>query len=156
MIRSTYLVTMRDYLGYVSAWGFWLGLLFTPVIIGIFILAPTFAQNAQPTRYFAVIEQGDTFTKALRQQMDDSVGVMARAMLDPLAIAEDRESEKIAAFDEARANGASVDEAFAQAGGNTAMLPRQDFVEVEAPVSNSAELAPYLIGETLVDTDEGP
>ena len=52
MIRSTYLVARRDYLGYVTAWGFWLGLLFTPVILGIFILAPTFAQNSQPTRYY--------------------------------------------------------------------------------------------------------
>ena len=58
MIRSTYLVARRDYLGYVSAWGFWLGLLFTPIILGIFILAPTFAQNAQPTRYYTIIEQG--------------------------------------------------------------------------------------------------
>ena len=156
MIRSTYLVTMRDYLGYVSAWGFWLGLLFTPVIIGIFILAPTFAQNAQPTRYFAVIEKGDTFTNALREEMDNSTGIMARAMLDPLAIAEDRDSEKLSTFDEARSNGATVDEAFTQAGGNPAMLPRQDFVEVEAPVESSAELAPYLIGETLVQTEEGP
>lgn len=156
MIRSTYLVTMRDYLGYVSAWGFWLGLLFTPIILGIFVLAPTFAQNAQPTRYFSVIEQGTTFTEALRDEMGDSAATMARAMLDPLAIAEDRVSEKIETFDEARASGASVNDAFESAGGNPAMLPRQDFVEVASPVSNSADLAPYLIGEALVDTAEGP
>lgn len=156
MIRSTYLVTMRDYLGYVSAWGFWLGLLFTPIILGIFVLAPTFAQNAQPTRYFSVIEQGTTFTEALRDEMGDSATTMARAMLDPLAIAEDRDSEKIETFDEARASGASVNDAFESAGGNPAMLPRQDFVEVASPVSNSADLAPYLIGEALVDTAEGP
>jgi ABC-2 type transport system permease protein len=40
-MHSTYLVARRDYLGYVSAWGFWLGLLFTPLILGIFMLAPT-------------------------------------------------------------------------------------------------------------------
>ncbi|MEM9842063.1 MAG: ABC transporter permease, partial [Pseudomonadota bacterium] len=72
MIRSTYLVARRDYLGYVTAWGFWLGLLFTPVIIGIFILAPTFAQNAQPTRYFTVIETGSVFKDALRREMAES------------------------------------------------------------------------------------
>ena len=156
MIRSTYLVTRRDYLGYVSAWGFWLGLLFTPVILAVFILAPTFAQNAQPTRYFTIIEQGTEFTDALRAELSDSDSVMARAMLDPMAAIEDRDSEKIVAFDAAIAEGASVTEAFEQAGGNPEMLPRQDYVEVEPPVRTSEALAPYIAGETLIDTSEGP
>jgi ABC-2 type transport system permease protein len=156
MIRSTYLVTMRDYLGYVSAWGFWLGLLFTPIILGIFILAPTLAQNAQPTRYFAVIEAGDTFTNALQEQMAESVSVTARAMLDPVAVAQNQDSEKLEAFDAAREEGASVEEAFAQAGGVPEMLPRQDFVQVDPPVTNSADLAPYITGATLIETEEGP
>lgn len=156
MIRSTYLVTRRDYLGYVSAWGFWLGLLFTPVILGIFILAPTFAQNSQPTRYFTVIEQGNAFTEALRESLPRADEAIARAMLDPMASAEGRESEKVAAFDEAIAAGASVTDALEQAGGNPTMLPRQGFVEVAPPVTNSAELAPYLKGEKLIDTPEGP
>jgi len=156
MIRSTYLVTRRDYLGYVSAWGFWLGLLFTPVILGIFILAPTFAQNSQPTRYFTVIEQGDAFTEALREHLSDGEAELARAMVDPIAILDDSPSEKLEAFDDAIEAGASVSEAFEQAGGNPGLLPRQDFVEIPPPVSDSAELAPYLLGEKLVDTEEGP
>ena len=124
MIRSTYLVTMRDYLGYVSAWGFWLGLLFTPVIIGIFILAPTFAQNAQPTRYFAVIEKGDTFTNALREEMDNSTGIMARAMLDPLAIAEDRDSEKLSTFEACPSFGVFERIAYSQQTARLRRLPR--------------------------------
>lgn len=156
MIRSTYLVTLRDYLGYVSAWGFWLGLLFTPVILGIFILAPTFAQNAQPTRYYSVIESGTAFTDALRLQMSETESRTARMMLDPLAIAEDRASEKLDAFDAARDEGASVREAFEAAGGTPAMLPRQDFVEVPAPTADRDALTPYLLTEKLVDTPEGP
>jgi len=156
MIRSTYLVTRRDYLGYVSAWGFWLGLLFTPVILGIFILAPTFAQNAQPTRYFTVIEQGTAFTEALRDNMAGSEARMARTMLDPLAVVEGTDSEKVTAFDAAIDAGANVPEAYEQAGGDPITLPRQDFVEIDAPVTASADLAPYLLGETLVDTPEGP
>ncbi|MEL7111024.1 MAG: ABC transporter permease [Pseudomonadota bacterium] len=155
MIRSTYLVTRRDYLGYVSAWGFWLGLLFTPVILGIFILAPTFAQNAQPTRYFTVIEQGNAFTEALRENLTSSEATVARAMLDPLAVVEDTESEKVQAFDDAIDDGATVAEAFETAGGNPAMLPRQDFVEVDPPVSTSAELGPFLLGDQLLETPSG-
>ena len=155
MIRSTYLVTRRDYLGYVSAWGFWLGLLFTPVIIGIFMFAPMLAQNTQPTRYFTVIEQGDAFTAALRENLTSTEATVARAMLDPLSVVEDSASEALQTFDTAIDEGASVSEAFEQAGGNPALLPRQDFVEVPAPVSNSADLAPYLAGEALVDTPDG-
>ncbi|MEP1144744.1 MAG: ABC transporter permease [Henriciella sp.] len=155
MIRSTYLVTRRDYLGYVSAWGFWLGLLFTPVILAVFILAPTFAQNAQPTRYFTVIEQGTDFKDALRAELSDTDSVVARAVLDPMAALEDRESEKIEAFDAALEEGATVTEAFERAGGQPNMLPKRDFVEIEPPVQTSAELAPYIAGIELVETEEG-
>lgn len=156
MIRSTYLVTRRDYLGYVSAWGFWLGLLFTPVILAVFILAPTFAQNAQPTRYFTVLEQGSAFSQALRAEMSETDSAMARAALDPMAAIEDRDSEAITKFDEALESGASVSEAFESAGGNPAVLPRQDYVEVDPPVRTSAALAPFLAGEELISTPDGP
>jgi len=156
MIRSTYLVARRDYLGYVSAWGFWLGLLFTPIILGIFILAPTFAQNAQPTRYYTIIEQGSDFTDAMRAEMASSDARTARLMLDPMALAEDTPSDKIDAFDAARANGASVEDAFEAAGGNPAMLPKADFIEVPPPVQTGEALAPFLLGETLIETAEGP
>ena len=124
MIRSTYLVARRDYLGYVSAWGFWLGLLFTPVIIGIFMFAPMLAQNTQPTRYFTVIEQGDAFSNALRENLSVGEALLARAMLDPMAVIDDIASEAVESFDAAIESGASVAEAFERAGGNPALLPR--------------------------------
>lgn len=156
MIRSTYLVTRRDYLGYVSAWGFWLGLLFTPIILGVFIFAQAFAQNAQPTRYFTIIEDGTAFSEALRENLNTSQAALARSILDPLALVEDRDSEQIQTFDDALDAGATVIEAFEQAGGNPALLPRQDFVEVDPPVTRSEELQPYLLGEILIDTEDGP
>ena len=156
MIRSTYLVARRDYLGYVSAWGFWLGLLFTPVIIGIFMFAPMLAQNTQPTRHFTVIEQGDAFSNALRENLSAGEALLARAMLDPMAVIDDKASEAVESFDAAIESGASVAGAFEQAGGNPALLPRRDFVEVPAPVNNSGDLAPFLAGDRLVDTEDGP
>lgn len=156
MIRSTYLVTRRDYLGYVSAWGFWLGLLFTPLILGIFMFAPMLAQNTQPTRYFTVIEQGNAFTDALRENLTSSETTIARAMLDPVAVVEDNTSEALETFDSAIESGASVADAFEQAGGSPNLLPRQDFVEVAPPVDTSEALAPYLAGTALVDTRDGP
>ena len=126
-MHSTYLVARRDYLGYVSAWGFWLGLLFTPLILGIFMLAPTLAQNSQPTRYFTVIESGTEFTDALRREMDKSAARTARVMLDPVAAAQEEDSEKLKAFDTARDKGETSLDAFVSAGGDPSILPKQDF-----------------------------
>ena len=156
MIRQTYLVTRRDYLGYVSAWGFWLGLLFTPVLFAAGIILSGLAESAQPTRYYTVIEQGTTFSNALRAEMSTSQSEIARTMVDPVAALEGRDSEKITQFDEALKAGDTVEEAFIKAGGNPDVLPRQDFFEVEAPVRSSAELGPYLTGESTIATPEGP
>jgi ABC-2 type transport system permease protein len=152
---STYLVARRDYLGYVSAWGFWLGLLFTPLILGIFMFAPMLAQNSQPTRYFTVIESGTEFTDALRAEVDKSLASQARSRLDPIAVQQDQESEILTAFDAARERGLNAAEAFEAAGGDPTALPKADFVEISPPVTNSADLATYLIGETPVQTPEG-
>lgn len=156
MIRQTYLVTRRDYLGYVSAWGFWLGLLFTPVLIAAGIILPGLAESAQPTRYYTVIEQGTTFSDALRSEMSTSQTEVARALLDPVAALENRDSEKVTQFDDAIKNGDSVEDAFVKAGGNPEVLPSRDFVEVDSPVRSSDQLGPYLTGEATISTPEGP
>ncbi len=153
---STYLVARRDYLGYVTAWGFWLGLLLTPVLMGIFMFAPTLAASSQPVRYFTIIESGDAFTKAMRTELDNLQATAARASLDPMAAVQGEQSEKLAAFDEARENGASTAEAVEAAGGAQINIPVGAFVEVEPPGRTAEELRPYLLEERLIDTSEGP
>lgn len=153
---STYLVARRDYLGYVSAWGFWLGLLFTPLILGIFMFAPMLAQNSQPTRYFTVIESGTEFTEALRAEIDKSLASEARTRLDPIAVQQDKDSEALTTFDDAREQGNTALEAFLTAGGEPGTFPKADFVEIPPPASSSSELAPFLTGEAQVETPEGP
>ncbi|MEM9055321.1 MAG: ABC transporter permease [Pseudomonadota bacterium] len=153
---STYLVARRDYLGYVTAWGFWLGLLFTPVILGIFMFAPMLAQNSAPTRYFAVIESGDTFTNALQNELKTIQATAARASLDLVATAQGNTSEKIELFEKALEDGATVDEALIAAGGAQIALPLPDFVLVPAPATSVEALQPYLSGQRMVDTPNGP
>jgi len=155
-MRSTYLVAMRDYLGYVTAWGFWLGLLFTPVLLGIFMLAPSFAKNAQPTRYFTVLEQGDEFTKALRTEFQTVEITKARALVDPINAAQGKQSDKLGVFDQALEAGSSPQEALEAAGGTPALFPAPSYVEIPAPVSGIDELRPYLLGEKLIETPTGP
>lgn len=68
-MRSIYLVARRDYLGYVSSIGFWIGMLLTPLLMGIGAMAPSWIENATSAKYYAVVEQGDTFTKELEKQL---------------------------------------------------------------------------------------
>jgi len=123
---STYLVARRDYLGYVTAWGFWLGLLFTPVIMGVFMFAPILAEQAQPTRYFSVLETGNAFSKAMAVELDAGDARQARNLVDPIAIAQNKDSEKLKLFDQARDNGATTLEAVEAAGGQQVTLPQNN------------------------------
>lgn len=155
-MHGIYLVTRRDYLGYVSAWGFWLGLLFTPLILIIFMLAPSFAASSQPTRYFTVLEPNAAFSQALQAEMDKSLERQARAMIDPMADIQGQDSTKLDLFDAAIAQGATPRDAFESAGGNPAvLLAQQDFVQVEPPAKTIDALRPYLLGEKLLATPTG-
>ncbi|MEM1036394.1 MAG: ABC transporter permease [Pseudomonadota bacterium] len=152
---STYLVARRDYLGYVTAWGFWLGLLFTPVILGIFMFAPTLAQSSAPTRYFTVIESGDEFARALDREIQEIQVAVARASLDMAATVQGEESETITRFNDAIERGDSIEEALEAAGGAQIPLPIQDFVRIDPPERDIDALQPYLQGNRLAQTDQG-
>ena len=157
MIRSIYLVARRDYLGYVQAWGFWLGLLLTPLLLAVAIMAPTWAENSQPTRYYAVIESGDTFSAVLDAELNENRVEMARLTLDPASVMGTAEpNEALVTFDAALGEGASIDEALDRAGAPVIDLPQAGFVRVSAPATTQEAITPYLLGEQLVDTPEGP
>ncbi|WP_300377957.1 ABC transporter permease [Henriciella sp.] len=156
MMRSIYLVARRDYLGYVQAWGFWLGLLLTPVLMGVGMMAPSWAAASQPTRYYTVIEDGNAFAEVLRSELDKEREQVARMTLDPLAVMNNETSEAIETFDAALDEGASVEVALERAGGSTVDLPQSDFIYVEPPARTSEALQPYLLGERSIETPNGP
>ncbi|MEQ9314305.1 MAG: hypothetical protein RLN72_00550, partial [Henriciella sp.] len=143
MIKSIYLVARRDYLGYVQAWGFWLGLLLTPILMGVGMMAPTWAANSQPTRYYTVIEQGTEFSDALRAELQQDRIAMARLTLDPGLIMNGEPNAAVQTFDAAIEKGVSVDEALAEAGGAQVSVPQADFIAVPPPVSTEDAIRPY-------------
>jgi len=156
-MHSIYLVTRRDYLGYVSAWGFWLGLLFTPILLGIFLLAPAFAASSQPARYFTIIETETDFSQALIKEMEKLQVQQARILIDPAASMQGQPSEKLEKFDQLILQGRSAEEAFTEAGGSPGLFQsNQSFHLIEPPATTAEALAPYLKGEKLADTDKGP
>ncbi|WP_084420531.1 ABC transporter permease [Henriciella litoralis] len=155
-MRSIYLVARRDYLGYVQAWGFWLGLMLTPILMAVGIMAPSWAAASQPTRYYTVIESGTAFADALRAELDEDRIDRARLLLDPTGALNDTPSEKVEAFDAAIDSGASVQEALDAAGGAQVQLPQADFISVPPPADTEEAIRPYLLGDKTVETPTGP
>ncbi|MBU6372332.1 MAG: ABC transporter permease [Alphaproteobacteria bacterium] len=54
-MREILLVARREYLAYVGAWGFWLSLITTPLLLAVMIGAPLLLRQAEPERRIAVI-----------------------------------------------------------------------------------------------------
>lgn len=120
MIRSIWLVARREYIGYVSAIGFWLGLILTPIGLAVGLLLPTLLMKAQPARYYAVVDTQDEFKDALQWQLESwqrgDTLVELRHALDAVSPAEKRRI--LSDYDKAYANGLSPQEAL-----NAANLP---------------------------------
>ena len=61
------LVARREYLAYITAWGFWVGIIFTPLALLLALGLPALIESSQPARYYAVLEDGNTFSDALTE-----------------------------------------------------------------------------------------
>lgn len=155
-MRSTYLVAMRDYLGYVTAWGFWLGLFFTPVLLGIFMIAPNLAAQSAPPRYFTVIDAGGEFDKALQSEFYAVAVAKVRDDLAKVSPSQSEEGGTLEAFNQAIESGVNPQTALEMAGGSQVKIPRPSYIRIPSPVQTVEELRPYLEGQLLVDTANGP
>lgn len=155
-MRNMLLVARRDYLGYVTAWGFWLGLFLTPVLLGVFSLAPALAASTTPTRYFTIIETGTEFLDAIQEEADNARIDAARAQITALGVIGRDSAAMLTRFDAAIADGAGPEDALRRAGvQNIAPLPEIDYLPVTAPARTAEDLRPWLLGEQLINTPEG-
>lgn len=113
MIRSIWLVARREYLGYVSALGFWLGLILTPLGLAVGVLVPGMIMKSQPARYYTVVDNQDSVKDALVWQFQSwqssNTENLLRQSLTTSSPAEKRRI--IAAYEKAYAEGASPQEA---------------------------------------------
>ena len=127
-MRNTFLVFKRDYLGYVQAWGFWLGILAAPVLLVLMALLLGLASNSTPDRYYAVIETGNLYAEQIDLEFK-------------------REQENLAEVTEAiTGNAADVDDLEGFTG---------KFIAVAPPARTVDELRPYLLGEKTIDGPDG-
>ncbi len=141
-----FLVARREYFAYVTAWGFWLGLLFTPLILAIAGGLPLLIEKTQPARYYTVIDQDGAFLQALEAEVSKRREKAAKALIKA---SKDGDAEKL--FDTLRTDGASVDQALVKVlPAGQASLPSQPFEFVTPPADTVDGLKPYLTGEQLV------
>ncbi|MEM9740046.1 MAG: ABC transporter permease [Pseudomonadota bacterium] len=160
MLRSIYLVARRDYLGYVTAWGFWLGLMITPILFGLGITLPSFAASQTPVRYFAVVDGNGAFERAVEIEMQRRATNTARGMIETTSIlvGEGETRAALERFDAAIEAGdtpqAALGEASPQLAGVT--IPDGNYALVPAPARDIDGLRPFLTGEQTVDTPHGP
>jgi ABC-2 type transport system permease protein len=149
-MRSIYLVARREYVAYVSSWGFWLGLILTPVGLMLGGVLPSLILQSQPIRYYAVLDADGSFARALdaeleRRLSDEARGLMAAAMLSQPAEAQQEARRR---FDEARAEGLDVAAAYRAAGAPDGLAaPERKLIEVPPPARDLAALTPWLTGE---------
>ncbi|MEE9381345.1 MAG: ABC transporter permease, partial [Hyphomonadaceae bacterium] len=156
-MRNIYLIARRDYLGYVTAWGFWLGLMLTPVLMSIGMLAPALAASSTPERYYTVVEEGDEFLNAMRVKYQETQAEMARTQIVALTLVRDDSEDVLARFDAAIEDGLDADAAFALTGlSDTMEIPQASYVSVPPPARTAEALAPWLLGERMVDGPLGP
>ncbi len=135
-MRNIYLIFRRDYLGYVKAWGFWLGLAALPLFLLLGAGFGAYAAASSPLRYYAVVEPDRTFAEAIANTFAAYDAELA---------------------DETEALAGELAPAAAEAIRETASAnsPLRGFVEVPAPARTLEGLRPYLLGERLIDGPAG-
>ena len=157
-MRNIYLIARRDYLGYVTSWGFWLGILLLPLIIGGSAVLPTMIRDNQPVRFYTVIEEGTAYRDLIAQTLEERRIYSVRRQLEGLLNErpEGFNPESVETFKQAVIDGADLQGALdAIDPGVILNIPDEDWVYVDPPVNDPEALTPYLLGETLLPGSGG-
>lgn len=146
-----YLVARREYLAYVTAWGFWLGLLFTPLIIVLAAVLPSLIEQTQPARYYTVIGGDGQFEAALDKELSRRLDDIAIKAIEDRGTASSQ-LELIKQFQSLRDDGTSAETALSKVlSDGEITLPSRSFIKVAPPARTLEALKPYLRGTSLVN-----
>lgn len=135
-MRNTFLVFQRDYLGYVRAWGFWLGILSMPLLILLGGMAGGLAASSTPVRYYSVLEDTPVYAPAIEEEF---------------ARIQRRTEEALAKT--VQSAGLNEDASASATESATARLPK--FIRVDPPARSVEDLRPWLMGDNLVNGPDG-
>lgn len=154
-----FLVARREYLAYITAWGFWVGLLITPVALSLGMFLPSLIESSQPVRYYSVIESGDSFARELDGYMGERDEDIARDLISQQANFDPTfdPDAALAEFERQVEEGRSTAEALESVVPMGSMaLSDDDYIRVPPPARTLEELRPYLSGELEIDGPIGP
>lgn len=151
-----WLIAMRDFMGYVKTWGFWLSFLFPVIGLGFGIMMERNDIDFSPPRYETVIDQTGVHGQAIvdfyaaerAEQMTRSV--LAMAVLLPESEQEDfRERVE---NDGADAGMAELRERYPSAA-EQMEVPKASMIFIDPPALTLPALAAWLDGERSLDID---
>lgn len=157
-MRSIFLIARREYLAYVGAWGFWVSLVTTPLIMLAFGAAPTLLRNAEPARLVSIIAADPLDAAAIKAGFAEEEKARLRAALRlALQSVPDAASKAVTeAFDDARDAESALAAALAVLAKTDPQLaqgfkaPAPAYLFVDPPERDAAGLAPYLKRERLI------
>jgi ABC-2 type transport system permease protein len=157
-MREILLIARRDYLAYVSAWGFWVSLITAPFLIMAIAAAPLLLTRAEPSRAIAILADQPDDHAAARRAIEGPERAEARRALDAFltAAAPQSQSEAMAAFDAATDRATGLANARAVVGQTAPGAlrafpnPQPRYVVVRSPARSIEALKPYLRGERAI------
>ncbi len=151
MTPPVILVARREYLAYVTAWGFWLSLITAPLLFAAMLFAPVLLVRAEPPRALAIVAERaeDAALVAAAFEADARAAARAEIKLYLDAAAPESASAVLTAFDAAPDAQAAIAAA-------RALSPRQAraafpspsprYFVVPAPAPAIEGVKPYLSG----------
>lgn len=154
-MHAIFLVARREYLAYVGAWGFWISLITTPLIMLAFGAAPTLLRNAEPARLVSVIAADPLDAAAIKAGFaeDERVRLRRALRLASQAAPDSAAKAAIEAFDDAHDTGQALAAALRVLEKADPQLaksfkpPSPAYIFVDPPARDALGLAPYLKGE---------
>lgn len=154
-----WLIAMRDFMGYVKTWGFWLSFLFPVIGVAFGVMMQRTDIDFSPPRYETVIDQTDYHGQAIVEsyaaermaQMTGTVEVMA--MMLPESEQDDFRARL--ENDGAAAGMAELRERYPSIAAQVE-LPPASMVFIDPPAASLQDLAPWLAGERTVEVDGKP
>ncbi len=148
-MRAIFLVARREYLAYVTAWGFWLGLILTPVGLMVGVTLPGVIAKSQPVRYYTVVDDRPDFADALSREIETGRADLVRSSL-AASLSDKPKDEREAAlyrFAQARLSGLDAAAALRKADAPVEVtVPPERYIRVDPPGRTQEALAPYLSG----------
>ena len=137
-MRNVFLVFRRDYMSYVSAWGFWLGMAAMPLLVLFAALMGGWAASSTTVRYYAVVENSPVYGPAIEESFvrdNEEIAEAIGQLTDRVGLDPEINGEIAAAADQSSA--------------------QLDFIRVEPPATTIDALRPWLLGEREIDGPDG-